>query len=1430
VNCAACGHQNRSEARFCDGCGARLETTPPPAALPATVDGRYEVRSLLGEGARKRVYLALDTRLDREVALAVVKTEGLDEAGRYRIEREARAMARLGDHPHIVTVFDVGEVEGAPHIVSQYMAGGSLAEHLAGADDHRLSADEALGIDEQIARALEHAHRLGIVHRDVKPANVWLASDGTVQLGDFGLAVPIDASRITSEGMVVGTVAYLAPEQALGRTPDGRADLYSLGVVLYEMLTGRPPFLGEDTVAVISQHLNTAPVAPSWHNAEVPPAVESLVMRLLAKDPAERPADAAEAGAEIGRIREAPVEPATIPAVDPVRRAVGAAGWGHFVGRSDELAELRAAMDDTLSGRSRLVMVVGEPGIGKTRLSEELATYAALRGAQICWGRCYEGELGVPYRPFVEALRAYVRERPDDELRAELSTGAPEVATLVSDLRERFPDLPLSPPLEGDAERLRLFEGVTTFLHNATATQPLVLLLDDLHWADKPSLLLLQYLARNLGRDRVLIVGTYRDVELDRTHPLADTVATLRRERLYQRVLLRGLPRDDVKSFIEAIGEQETPDEFADVVHRETEGNPFFVAEVLRHLAETGALERVDGRWVGTPESVAANLPEGVREVIGRRLDHLSEACNRMLTVASAMSGGFTVDVVSAVTGDGEDRTLDLLDEALARQIVRERRDQSGVYEFTHALIRQTVYGELSTPRRVRLHRQIGEALEDRYADHLDGHLPELAHHWFQAAPGGDVDKAVDYATRAGDDARTRAAHEEAARSYDMALQALDLADGADAARRAELLLALGNARNRAGEGAAAESALLDAAGLARQLGEPVLLGRIADTYVELRYTPSGADETAVELLEEAIAGLGPADDGLRARLLSRLSSQFVFSNSDKSRVLAEEAVAAGRRADDPGALAIALSRWAWFAYRDDPHDRDRELQEELDRLTVAAGDLDLAFNNANIRLVEALELGNRSDYDDQIERVTELAEETRAPWHRSVAVQAQAGRAVLEGRYADAEGFAGDLLAKVRSLGDPAMVQSVGVIMYPALREQGRLGDLEGPTRRAVAEFPATVAWRAGLAQLVCELGKLDAAREQVEVLAEDGFQALAVEGTGHYGLVGTAEVVARLDERAHAQRLLDLMQPVAGLGTHLGPWAYHGAVDRYLGLLAATLDRLDEAVAHYEAALEIHSRMGARPWLARTRYDLARTLLARAGPGDRERAASELNQALDAANEIGMPRLLEQALAVKLEAQGVSSSSSQASIDIIAAAVSVEQPDLRSHAAADGRVAILFSDIEGYTAMTERLGDRRVQEVVRRHNDIVRAAVTEHGGTEVKNQGDGFMLAFGDPVAALGCAVAVQQALAAHSFGDDVGPVRVRMGVHAGEVIREADDLFGRTVIVAARVAAAACGGEILVSEAVRASAPEAAFAEPRMVELKGLTGRHAVYALRV
>jgi len=513
------------------------------------------------------------------------------EAERSRITREAQAMGRLGSHPHIVTVHDLGEESGQPYMVTEFMEGGDVAGVIEEADGHRLPLDQAINIAKETCRGLDFAHRRGIIHRDLKPGNVWLTDDGTAKIGDFGLAVAVDRSRLTQEGMMVGTVSYMPPEQAMGGEVSPKMDLYSLGAMLYEMVTGRPPFLGDDSVAIIGQHINTPPVAPSWHNPQCPRPLEALILRLLAKNPAERPASASDALSALEAIdlsEGPPLERGDGGISDP--HALDSLAGGVFVGRQREMGELKAALEDALSGRGRLMTLVGEPGIGKTRTALELATYAGLRGAQVLWGRSYEEQGVPPYWPWVQAIRSYVRERDPELLRSEMGAGAADIAEVVSDVRERLPDLQPAPQLEPEQARFRLFDSIASFLKTASQRQPLVLVLDDLHWADQPSLLLLQFVARELGGARLLLLGTYRDVELSRQHPLAEALGELTRERLFQRVILRGLSEHDVGRFIEMAAGVAPPPALVTSVYTQTEGNPLFVTEVVRLLVQEGEM------------------------------------------------------------------------------------------------------------------------------------------------------------------------------------------------------------------------------------------------------------------------------------------------------------------------------------------------------------------------------------------------------------------------------------------------------------------------------------------------------------------------------------------------------------------------------------------------------------------------------------------------------------------------------------------------------------------------------------------------------------------------------------------------------------------------------------------------------------------------
>ena len=1412
---------------------AAAQPAPQPSLPSSFASGRYKVSRFLGEGGRKRVFLARDDRLDREVALALIKTEGLDESGLMRVRREAQAMARLGDHQNIVTVFDIGEEETATYLVCEYMSRGSVEDLVSAADGKGLPLEDVLRIGGQVAGALEHAHTRGVVHRDVKPGNVWLGEDGSARLGDFGLAVALDRSRLTAEGMMLGTVAYMAPEQALGRQPDARSDLYALGAMLYEMLTGRPPFLGDEAVAIISQHIGTAPVAPSWHNPDVPPALERLVLALLQKDPEKRPASAAEVREALLKIATAtstagPAAAAREEAANPLDRLAG----GVFVGREREMDDLRAGLDDALSGRGRLVLLMGEPGIGKTRMADELTTYARLRGAQVLVGRCYEGEGAPAYWPWVQVIRSYVHDRDAEALASVMGPGAADIAQIVSEVRERVPSLPEPPTLDAEQARFRLFDSIATFLKNASRAQPLVVVLDDLHWSDKPSLLLLQFLAREMRTSRLLILGTYRDVELRRQHPLAQTLADLAREHVSQRVVLRGLTEQDVARFIEMTSGVAPAPDLVRAVHRETEGNPFFVSEIVRLLASEGKLEGAGDR------SWSISIPQSVREVVGRRLDQLSPGCNDLLRIASVIGREFALGVAQSVSQLDGVAVTEAIDEAVAARVIVQTPRSLDRYSFTHALIRETLYEEIPTTRRVMVHRKVAEVLEVLHANAPEPHLAELAHHFLESAPGGDLEKALSYAERAAARALGQLAYEEAARHCTRALEALELAPS-DAARRSGFLLRLGEAQRRSGDTDAAREAFFEAAELARTTGDARTL---AEAGIGLRAGASfgSVDERRAAILQDALSQIPAPDHALRSRLYAELARTLYFGQDyERIRRLAEDAVAAGEASKDPAALAEALSAHAYVLWFVEPAERRIEAGQRIADLGRSIGDLELLLDGIMWRIIGFTEQPDINRAKIAVEDYAKMAEESRIPRYLLYAYSRRAMIAWLAGRYDEFIGWAERAYEVGTQAQEPDAIQVyTGQIMVTAVQRGDR--DLLKRAYDNVISYAGTYTGRAPwfdlmFAYLQWHLGDREAARAHLDRFMDEGgietlwggiVTSFAVAMSAELSVeMGRLDRVASLEEHLHRQKGRNL---IAGGAV----WCM-GAGARYLGLIEAARGDLDAADRSFAEALEVHERMGTRPWIAVTLVDLAATKIRRARPGDAAAAVPLLDRALALAHEMGLSPLAERAVALKLEAQGTALPLDvKTSIDRVASSLERERPDLRTHAAPDGTVTLLFTDIEGSTALNEKVGDRRWIELLRIHNAIVREHVAAQNGFEVKSSGDGFMVAFSSARRGIACAVGIQRALADLAEKAPEDAVRVRIGLHTGEAIAEEGDFYGRHVNFAARVGAAADGGEILVSSLLReltGSSGEFEFDEGHEVQLKGLAGTHRVYGVK-
>ena len=754
------------------------------------------------------VYRAFDSRLQRPVAIKFLQpTDDADIAP--RLLNEARLASAL-NHPNVCTVHDVAEHGNQSFIVMEFVDGRPLDDMIAEAP---LAPAIAMDIAAQVAGALAHAHDRSIVHGDLKTANVLVSEAGRIKVVDFGLARRHGAMEATaSEVMTGGTPYAMSPEQLRGGRPDSRSDVWAFGVLLQEIISGTRPFMRPTVPELLAAILVEPPTPPP---ASVKPPVRRIIDRCLARNPDRRYQRAGEVLAALDAISSA-----RLPVVDadaetgwtiPIPPALSAAGTSQIVlvGREDEWNQLQTAWARAAAGRRQLALVAGEPGIGKTRLVTEFARSVGPT-ATVLLGRC-DPEALVPQQPFVEALEWYARECPPGIIESHLADvdGIWELAQMVTPLSRRVA-LP-APPAESSPEgrRYRLFEAVATLVSRISAARPLLLVLEDLHWADRPTLLLLRHLLRSSHEAPLCIVATYRETDLHRTHPLTEALAELRREEGVTRIGLRGLAEDQVASFIQNWTGRETSSGLTRLVLGNTEGNPFFMSEVLRHLRETGALERVGTAAGVRAQSELGGLPEGVREAISRRLARLSEDCNRVLGLAAIVGREFDLQVLSAVADMSEDRLLDVLDEALGARLIQAVPGAADRYSFTHALVRDTLDGDLAPGRRSRLHRAVAEALQ-RLRPLSAPLMADLAHHYDQACTAADAPKAMDYAVRAAERAAEGFALEEAARFYDIALRAIDLlpADPSLNARRFDLRFRRGRAFTDLGMWAAARTEL----------------------------------------------------------------------------------------------------------------------------------------------------------------------------------------------------------------------------------------------------------------------------------------------------------------------------------------------------------------------------------------------------------------------------------------------------------------------------------------------------------------------------------------------------------------------------------------------------------------------------------------------
>ena len=896
-----------------------------------------------------------------------------------------------------------------------------------------------------------------------------------------------------------------------------------------------------------------------------------------------------------------------------------------FVGRDAEFAELRRTWDETASEGLRVILLAGEPGVGKTRMAAELAAQAYSEGATVLAGRCDE-DLSVPFQLFVEPLRQFVDHTPDEELPERLGRYGGELVRLVPELAQRVPGLP--PPLSADpeSERYRVFEAVASWLGSVSSDRPLLLVLDDLHWAAKPNLLLLRHVLRSPRLRRLMVVGTYRDTELTHGHPLVELVADLRRGTTMGRLLLDGLSEQGVAAYLAEAGGRELNESdlaVARAIHAETQGNPFFVREVLRHLVETGAFNRRDGRWGSQPVE-ALGIPEGVREVVGRRLTRLSETCNRVLRAAAVVGMDFELPVVEAASGLDEEQVVAGLEEAMAARLVSESPGHVLRYRFAHSLMRETVYRDLNTARRVTLHRRVAEALEKVYAGRLDDHLPALAHHYARAAaPVGGAAKAVAFAVQAGDRALAQLAHHDAVAFYQQALDLVEISEGDHgAAERLDLLIRLGEAQRRAGDPAHRET-LIGACKLAREQGDADALAEAALANFRGMFAMIGAvDEDRAAMLEAAVEAQGPGESTVRARLLANLAVELVYAKErDRRYTLSADALAMARRLGEAKTLAHALLARIVAIWGPDSVAERLDLTEELLAVATRLDDAVLVCSACWHRFVAAAEAGNDPEADRCLERSEQLTAELGQPTMRWLTMILRACRELTKGRIDESEKIAAQGYALGETAGQPDVFLYYGIHLFNVRFERGNLSEIADNVVRIAAANPGVASLRATLALLYAETDELDLARPVFEAVV-DQLADVPREASWPRAVAQAALTCARLGDRARAETLLELLGPYGDQIICTG-LTWYGSVAHFVGVLTAVLGRLDEADAHLARAEAAHARLPAPTWVARTRLEHGRVLLTRRAPGDAERARELLGQALATARQYGLTRL---------------------------------------------------------------------------------------------------------------------------------------------------------------------------------------------------------------
>ena len=1116
-----------------------------PAAGPPRADvlhiGRYRVLREVGAGGMGKVFAAQDPDLDREVALKVLRPTGRDERDhhRTRLTREARAMARLA-HPNVITVYEIGAADDQLFIAMELVKGGTLRRWLRAEARGWRAVVEVLCA---AGRGLAAAHAAGIVHRDFKPDNVLVGDDGRVRVTDFGVArlaaieatLPAGtaetepATSLTASGAILGTPAYMAPEQLRGEAADERSDLFSFCVTCWEALYGERPFAGRN-LHELRAALAAGAVRPPPEGREVPPPLRDALRRGLQLAPGDRPASMTQLLAAI--------EAAAALDAPGARPRPGAA---RMFGRDRELALTEAALRRARAGSGSLLLVTGEAGIGKSRLAHEVAARATASGVRALWGRAWEAGGAMPYWPWVQIFR---------------ELGASPFAALA--------------PASGEdarEERFALFDAAARALEAAARREPLVLLLEDLHAADVTSLLLLLFVARQIGPSPILLLATARDLEARASPELADALARLGREG--EVISLARLGSGDVADWVADRASGASADE----IYRVTEGNPLFVEQMLR----IGG----DGKHL--------KLSDGIRVVLDAHLARLGPAARALLEAAAVIGRQFGSRELAALAATPHGEVLAALGPARELGVV----EASGAeqHQFTHVLLRERLHQSIPVARRSELHWRAGLLAEASGVD-----AAACARHLLEGVDAGDAEHAARAALRAADQALRQLAFESAIALGERALAVLPSAPSLVAC---ELERTVGESLVRSGAVEAGRARCLHAAEVARTLGARDELARAALAYAS-ELLPAARDSSTVRLLEEARVALGPADGAIAARVRGRLSLVWLPPASEEDLELvvlyAHEALAMARRLGDPDTLLYALQCFsAGPAYLMTGEQRF-ELTREIMELAEAQQQLLVCASVWPHYAAHLLERGRRADADAALAKMVELC-----GTHGSATTRCRLP--MLRGAFAL---FDGDADGSERLLDEAlAIAPRADTTPAPILWAKHRIAvaiATDDPRRiaqhaeRVLAMLPPTQMFVPFRTWVLAAIGRRDEAAMLLEQIPSvpQPFTMLLI----------AAEACKLLEDRVVAAQLYpQLVERGPGARFYwgmLGTAFAIGPVPRLLGELALLTGDTAVARRHFEESIALCRQIGARPFLELSVAALDRCAYASQEAGD--------------------------------------------------------------------------------------------------------------------------------------------------------------------------------------------------------------------------------------